>query len=192
MAVEHKFLMPIEAAGIALAVGGEGGGGNIPAPAGFDPGQSRDTFATDQRRQQLVLFGLGCDIEQHIGGEHAGREVGCTEQGLAHFFQRDAEFRITKPLAAERLRHMHAGQAEFTRQLLPHRALIAVGAGHVFAHFAERRPFAQKTRNNRAELFLFVAIAETHVSPLTTRAVSACQGGMVPAFTAGIDTGSVR
>ena len=102
----------------------------------------------------------GASVQNGVGGEHCGGEIGRAQQGTPHFLRDNAKLYHAEPRAAVLLRDVNPGQRELFAELAPDLGIIPLGSVHEAPDFSRGRFLLQKSPNRRAELFLLVRECE--------------------------------
>ena len=132
----------------------------IPIAIEFGDRQRGAPRAARKVGQQARLLRLGAGVQDRIGGEHRGREIGRAEQRAAQLLGHDAKLDHAEAGATVLLGEVYAGQREFLAKLTPHRRIVTLGRGHQTPNLGGRRFVTQESPDRRAELFLFIRKGE--------------------------------
>ena len=134
--------------------------------------QRGDGLAGGDARQVVLLGRVVAAVEQRVGGEHDGREVGRAQQRPAHLLEHDAELDVAVARAAELLGDGEALQAELLAHLRPDGGVVAVLGLHQATDLGLGRLLLEERPDGLAQLFLLLAEGEVHARPQSCLAVA--------------------
>src|SRR5690606_24730608 len=131
-------------------------------------------------------------VDEGVGGQHAGREVGGAQQGPAHLLEDDGELHEAEALAAVLLGDDQALEAELVGHLAPDGRVVALLGVHEAAHLGLGRLALEELPGDAAQLFLLFGEGEVHGSPQVSvgrpRAAVRCSRGSPPGAPAAVCT----
>ena len=162
VAVDHEHLGAVERVAVARALGHHLDAVGVPLAVGLGEREGGDGLAAGDAGEQLGLLVVGTGVDDGVGREHDGGEVGRAEQHPTHLLHHDAELHEREALAAELLGDVKALEAELVGHLAPHRGVVALGGLHEPAHLGGGRLRLEEATDGVAQLLLLVGEGEVH------------------------------
>jgi hypothetical protein len=129
-AVDHEALRAGQRPAVTLLRRLQRDAGLVPLARRLGEGEGGDRLARRDAGEVVTLGGFVTAVDQRVGGQHDGREVGGAQQGPAHLLEHHAQLDVGVTRAAELLRDDEALEAELLAHLLPDGGVEALFGVH--------------------------------------------------------------
>ena len=162
VAVEHEHLRAGQRCRLTRARRLERDPRRVPFPVRLGERERCDRLTARDAREQRRLLILGPGIEDRVGREHHGREVGSAQQRPTHLLEHDAELHPREALAAVGLGDVQALEPQLVGHLRPDRGVVALGRLHQPPHLGLGALGLQELPHGVTQLVLLFGKSEVH------------------------------